>query len=184
MNNYDWMGRFGYLEFLRDVGKHFPVNVMLSKDSVRSRLERSDAGMSYTEFSYMLLQAYDFVHLHQHYGCELQAGGSDQWGNITAGIDLARRMRGVQLYGMHLPAADQERRHEDGQDRVGRPVALGREDQPLPLLPILDQPRRRRRGQVPAVLHRPGPRGDRRRCWPSTRPIRAGGRRSGGWPPN
>ena len=65
VNNYDWMGRFGYLEFLRDVGKHFPVNVMLAKDSVRSRLERSDAGLSYTEFSYMLLQAYDFVHLHR-----------------------------------------------------------------------------------------------------------------------
>ena len=100
VNNYDWMGRFGYLEFLRDVGKHFPVNVMLAKDSVRNRLERSDAGLSYTEFSYMLLQAYDFVYLNEHYGCELQAGGSDQWGNITAGIDLARRLRGVQLYGI------------------------------------------------------------------------------------
>ena len=103
VNNYDWMGRFGYLEFLRDVGKHFPVNVMLTKDSVRARLERSDAGMSYTEFSYMLLQAYDFVNLNRQYGCELQAGGSDQWGNITAGIDLARRMHGVQLYGVTCP---------------------------------------------------------------------------------
>jgi len=100
VDNYDWAGRFGYLEFLRDVGKHFPVNVMLTKESVRARLERTDAGLSYTEFSYMLLQAYDFVHLYQHYGCQLQAGGSDQWGNITAGIDLARRMLGVQLYGI------------------------------------------------------------------------------------
>jgi len=97
VNNYDWMGRFGYLEFLRDVGKHFPVNVMLAKDSVRSRLERTDSGLSYTEFSYMLLQAYDFVYLYDHHGCEIQVGGSDQWGNITAGIDLARRLRGVQL---------------------------------------------------------------------------------------
>lgn len=103
VNNYDWMGRFGYLEFLRDVGKHFPVNVMLAKDSVRARLERTDSGLSYTEFSYMLLQAYDFVYLNQKYGCELQAGGSDQWGNITAGIDLARRISGVQLYGMTCP---------------------------------------------------------------------------------
>ena len=103
VNNYDWMGKFGYLEFLRDVGKHFPVNVMLAKDSVRARLERSDAGLSYTEFSYMLLQAYDFVYLHEQYDCELQAGGSDQWGNITAGIDLARRLRGVQLYGCTCP---------------------------------------------------------------------------------
>jgi tyrosyl-tRNA synthetase len=103
VNNYDWMGPFGYLEFLRDVGKHFPVNVMLAKDSVKARLERTDAGLSYTEFSYMLLQAYDFVHLNQRYGCEIQAGGSDQWGNITAGIDLARRIRGVQLYGITAP---------------------------------------------------------------------------------
>ncbi len=103
VNNYDWMGKFGYIEFLRDVGKHFPVNVMLAKDSVSSRLDRTDAGLSYTEFSYMLLQAYDFVYLHDHYDCELQVGGSDQWGNITAGIDLARRLRGVQLYGCTCP---------------------------------------------------------------------------------
>jgi tyrosyl-tRNA synthetase len=103
VNNYDWMSRFGYLQFLREVGKHFPVNVMLSKDSVRLRLERPDAGLSYTEFSYMLLQAYDFVYLYQHYQCELQIGGSDQWGNITAGIDLARRMLGVELWGLTWP---------------------------------------------------------------------------------
>ena len=103
VNNYDWMGKFGFLEFLRDVGKHFPVNVMLAKDSVKSRLERTDSGLSYTEFSYMLLQAYDFFHLHEHYGCELQAGGSDQWGNITAGIDLARRFGRGPLYGITCP---------------------------------------------------------------------------------
>ncbi|MBN2023969.1 MAG: tyrosine--tRNA ligase [Pirellulales bacterium] len=103
LDNFDWMGRFGYLEFLRDVGKHFPVNVMLTKDSVKSRLERTDSGLSYTEFSYMLLQAYDFVYLNERHGCELQVGGSDQWGNITAGIDLARRLRGAQLYGMTCP---------------------------------------------------------------------------------
>jgi len=107
VNNHDWIGPFSYLEFLRDVGKNFPVNVMLAKDSVKSRLGRDysgDAGgLSYTEFSYMLLQAYDFVHLYDKFGCELQTGGSDQWGNITAGIDLARRMRGVQLYGLTTP---------------------------------------------------------------------------------
>lgn len=103
VNNFDWMQRFSYLDFLRDVGKNFPVNVMLAKDSVKSRLERDDSGLSYTEFSYMLLQAYDFVHLYRQYGCELQAGGSDQWGNITAGIDLARRLCGVQLYGLTCP---------------------------------------------------------------------------------
>jgi tyrosyl-tRNA synthetase len=103
VNNYDWMHRFGYLDFLRDIGKNFPVNVMLAKDSVKARLERTDSGLSYTEFSYMLLQAYDFVYLNEHYGCELQIGGSDQWGNITAGIDLGRRMRSVQLWGMTCP---------------------------------------------------------------------------------
>jgi tyrosyl-tRNA synthetase len=103
VNNYDWMSRFSCLDFLRDIGKNFPVNVMLAKDSVKSRLERTDGGISYTEFSYMLLQAYDFVHLYDQCGCELQIGGSDQWGNITAGIDLARRMRGAQLYGFTLP---------------------------------------------------------------------------------
>ena len=102
VNNYDWMKSFSYIDFLRDVGKNFPVNVMLAKDSVKSRLG-SDAGISYTEFSYMLLQAYDFVHLHQEYGCELQIGGSDQWGNVTAGIDLGRRMLSKQLYGLTLP---------------------------------------------------------------------------------
>jgi len=103
VNNFDWMQSFSYLDFLRDIGKNFPVNVMLTRDSVKSRLERSDVGLSYTEFSYMLLQAYDFVYLNEHYGCELQVGGSDQWGNITAGIDLARRMRGVQVYGLTCP---------------------------------------------------------------------------------
>ena len=102
VNNNAWMGRFSYVEFLRDVGKNFPVNVMLAKDSIKSRLT-SEAGLSYTEFSYMLLQAYDFVHLNREYGCELQIGGSDQWGNVTAGIDLARRMHSVQLYGLTCP---------------------------------------------------------------------------------
>jgi len=102
LNNHDWMRGFSYLEFLRDVGKHFPVNVMLSKDSVKDRLER-EGGISYTEFSYMLLQAYDFVFLNQKHACELQIGGSDQWGNITAGIDLARRMHGAQLHGLTCP---------------------------------------------------------------------------------
>ena len=102
VNNFDWMQKFSYLEFLRDVGKHFPVNVMLAKDSVKSRLG-SDAGISYTEFSYMLLQAYDFAYLNEHHDCEMQVGGSDQWGNIPAGIALARRMRGVSLHGITSP---------------------------------------------------------------------------------
>jgi len=103
VNNFDWMSKFSFLDFLRDIGKNFPVGAMMAKESVKSRLERADSGLSYTEFSYMLLQAYDFVYLNERYGCELQIGGSDQWGNITAGIDLARRLRGVQLFGITCP---------------------------------------------------------------------------------
>jgi tyrosyl-tRNA synthetase len=102
LNNFQWMEKYSYLDFLRDVGKSFPVGVMMGKDSVRSRLG-SEAGLSYTEFSYMLLQAYDFVYLAREHGCRVQAGGSDQWGNITAGIDLGRRMLGQQLYGVTAP---------------------------------------------------------------------------------
>lgn len=103
VNNYEWMKTWDYLLFLRDIGKHFPVSVMLAKDSVKARLEHADSGMSYTEFSYMLLQAYDFVHLQKQYGCQLQVGGSDQWGNITAGIDLGRRLGVGSLYGLTCP---------------------------------------------------------------------------------
>ena len=102
VNNLDWMKGHSYLDFLRDVGKNFPVNVMMTKDSVKARLE-GEAGLSYTEFSYMLLQAYDFVQLSDTHECQLQVGGSDQWGNITAGIDLGRRMRQRQLYGITCP---------------------------------------------------------------------------------
>jgi len=102
VNNADWLGRFGFVEFLRDVGKHFRVGAMLGKESVRARLE-SEAGMSYTEFSYQLLQAYDFLHLYDAMACRLQIGGSDQWGNITAGIDLIRRQRGAEVFGLTIP---------------------------------------------------------------------------------
>lgn len=93
VDNADWIAPFSFLEFLRDVGKHFSLNVMLAKDSVRSRME-GDSGISYTEFSYQLLQAYDFFHLKKTFGCELQIGGSDQWGNLTAGTDLIRKKLG------------------------------------------------------------------------------------------
>lgn len=102
VNNGDWFARLSYIDFLRDVGKHFSVNVMLAKESVKARME-SDSGISYTEFSYQLMQAYDFVHLYDEFGCELQTGGSDQFGNITAGVDLARRMRGASIFGFTTP---------------------------------------------------------------------------------
>ena len=100
VNNFDWLGQIRAIDFLRDVGKHFPVPYMLAKESVASRLE---TGISYTEFSYMVLQAYDFMQLYQTHNCELQIGGSDQWGNITAGSDLIRRTLGGQTYGLTFP---------------------------------------------------------------------------------
>lgn len=93
VNNATWMEKFTFIDFLRDVGKHFTVNYMLAKDSVKSRIENKDEGISFTEFSYMLLQSYDFYVLNKNYNCQLQIGGSDQWGNITAGVELIRRMR-------------------------------------------------------------------------------------------
>jgi len=103
-NNADWFSKMPYIEFLRDVGKHFPVNVMLAKDSVRLRLENAESGLSFTEFSYMLMQSYDFVQLYERHNCEMQLGGSDQWGNITMGCEFARRIgvRG-QLQGLTSP---------------------------------------------------------------------------------
>ena len=103
VDNADWLGPVSFLDFLRDVGKHFTVNQMVAKESVRARMEDRDAGISYTEFSYMLLQAYDFYHLARVYGCELQIGGSDQWGNITAGMELIRKKLERRAWGLTMP---------------------------------------------------------------------------------
>ncbi len=102
VNNADWIGKFSFVEFLRDVGKHFRVGEMMGKESVRKRLQ-SEVGMSFTEFSYQLLQSYDFLHLSREYDCTLQVGGDDQWGNITAGIDLVRKLDGRAVYGLTSP---------------------------------------------------------------------------------
>ena len=103
VNNLDWVGDIDVLSFLRDVGKHFSVNSMIQKESVKQRLEREGSGISFTEFSYMLLQSYDFAELYKRHNCTVQIGGSDQWGNITGGIDLARRMHGGKTFGLTLP---------------------------------------------------------------------------------
>lgn len=102
VNNIDWFGGFYFIHFLRDVGKYFRVTEMLAKESVQKRIETAE-GLSFTEFSYQLLQSYDFSHLCEQYGCNLQVGGSDQWGNITAGIDFIRKTSGQQAYGIVLP---------------------------------------------------------------------------------
>ena len=102
-NNYEWLSEIRMVDFLRDTGKHFRVNDMMRKESVRRRLEAEDSGVSYTEFSYLLLQSYDFLELQRREGCTVQLGGSDQWGNITAGIDLIRRVTGEQAHGVVFP---------------------------------------------------------------------------------
>jgi tyrosyl-tRNA synthetase len=102
LNNHDWLGAFTFLNFLRDVGKHFRMGNMLGRESVRARLE-SETGMSFTEFSYALLQGYDFLHLFDSEGCRFQVGGSDQWGNITAGTELVRKLRSEEVYGITTP---------------------------------------------------------------------------------
>jgi len=103
LDNSTWLAAEPLLDFLRDVGKHFTVNQMVAKESVRARLERPEQGISYTEFSYMLLQAYDFLRLHVDHGCELQIGGSDQWGNITMGVELIHKVTGDEAFGMTTP---------------------------------------------------------------------------------
>lgn len=103
VNNLDWIKGYDVLSFLRDVGKHFSVNAMIQKESVKQRIQREGEGISYTEFSYMILQSFDFAELNKRYGCTLQIGGSDQWGNITGGIDLTRRLYQQQVYGATFP---------------------------------------------------------------------------------
>ena len=103
VDNASWTANVSFLDFLRDIGKHFSVNQMVAKESIRARMEDREVGISFTEFSYMLLQAFDFLVLYEKHGCELQIGGSDQWGNITAGIDLIRKKLGKTAHGLTLP---------------------------------------------------------------------------------
>ncbi|MGZ3438167.1 MAG: tyrosine--tRNA ligase [Polyangia bacterium] len=119
VDNYEWFKGYAYLDFLRDVGKHFSVNMMIAKESVRARLEDRDQGISYTEFSYMLIQAYDFLVLHDRFGCKLQMGGSDQWGNITAGIELVRRLRGKEVFGLTTPLVVDSQGRKFGKSEKG-----------------------------------------------------------------
>jgi tyrosyl-tRNA synthetase len=118
-DNADWLAPARLLDFLRDVGKAFSVNEMVRKDSVRARLDGREESLSYTEFSYMLLQSWDFVQLFDRYGCELQLGGSDQWGNITEGVDLIRRMRGAHAFGLTSPLVTRDDGTKFGKTEAG-----------------------------------------------------------------
>ncbi len=119
VNNAEWLGQLKLLDFLRDIGKHFSVNQMIVRDSVRARLAGREQGISYTEFTYMLLQAYDYLELHDRYGCTLQMGGSDQWGNILSGADLIRRLRGVEAYALTTPLITQADGTKFGKTEAG-----------------------------------------------------------------
>ncbi len=144
VNNADWLTTIPMMDFLRDVGKHFTVNYMMAKDSVQSRLERQD-GISYTEFSYMLLQAYDFLQLYDRYGCTLQAGGSDQWGNIIAGVELIRRVRSDRAYGLVYPLVTNADGVKLGKTEQGAIWLDAKQDVAVPVLPVLAESDRRRR---------------------------------------
>ena len=118
IDNNDWLGKLNYIDFLREVGSNFSVNRMLSFDSVKLRLEREQP-LSFLEFNYMVMQGYDFYELNKRYGCVLQMGGSDQWGNIVCGIDLARRLSGVNLYGLTTPLLTTSSGHKMGKTENG-----------------------------------------------------------------
>ena len=160
VNNADWLGTIDLLSFLRDAGKHFTVNYMLQKESVNRRLE-SEEGISFTEFSYLVLQAYDFLQLFDRYGCTLQMGGSDQWGNITAGIDLIRKLRGEEGARPGLAADEDRVRREVRQDRSGHDLARSGAHVAVQVLSVLAEHRRSRRRVVSEVLHVSRSRGDR-----------------------
>ena len=153
VDNAEWLDRLEYVPFLREIGRHVSVNRMLTMDSVKLRLER-DQPLSFLEFNYMILQAYDFVELYRRYGCRLQAGGSDQWGNIVAGIDLGRRLADARIVRRHLAADHHVVRRQDGQDGGGRGVAQRRCAIALRLLAVLAQHRGRRRRPFPEAVHR------------------------------
>ena len=186
----DWLGELGLIDFLRDTGKHFTIPYMLAKDSVQVRLDR---GLSFTEFSYMLLQAHDFAHLHRTMGVEMQMGGADQWGNITAGLELIRRTSGAaartpnRRTGWPTSSCCRRRATKFGKSEGGESVWLDPgPDLAVRLLPVLAEHGRPRRRHVPALVHRAAARGDRgarsRRCGRTGgagRPTRAGARHHG-----
>ncbi|MDG2282173.1 MAG: tyrosine--tRNA ligase, partial [Longimicrobiales bacterium] len=118
-NNLDWLGDITVVDFMRDVGKHFSVNQMMAKESVKRRIEDEESGISFTEFSYALLQSYDFLQLYRREGCTVQMGGSDQWGNITTGIDLVRRMAGARAFGVTYPLVTNSSGAKFGKSEAG-----------------------------------------------------------------
>ncbi len=153
VSNLDWTEGLSALDFLRDIGKHFPVNQMLARESVRARL--AAGGISYTEFSYQILQAYDFLELHRRHDCVLQLGGSDQWGNLVAGVDLIRRVTGDSVHALATPLITKPDGTKYGKTEGGAIWLSPGPDEPVRVLPVLDQPDRRRGARPAPGLHVP-----------------------------
>ena len=160
VDNAEWLDKLEYIPFLREVGRHFSVNRMLTMDSVKLRLDREQP-MSFLEFNYSIMQAYDFVELYKRYGCRLQSCGSDQWGNVVSGIDLGRRMENVQLFGLTTPLITTSSGAKMGKTVAGAVWLNSRHAQRLRLLAVLAQHRGRRCRPLPAHLHRPAAGRDR-----------------------
>ena len=153
VNNYDWMKGITFLDFIRDIGKLITVNYMMAKDSVKKRFNGEGEGMSFTEFTYQLVQAYDFLHLYETAGCKLQLGGADQWGNITTGHRADPPQGRRRGFRPHLPADYQSRRHQVRQDRERQRMARPALYVALQVLPVLAQHQRRGRQALHQDLH-------------------------------
>ena len=156
LDNSEWLAPLNYIEFLRDIGRHFSVNRMLTFEAYKMRLE---TGLSFIEFNYQLLQAYDYLVLFRRHGCRLQMGGDDQWGNIVAGMDLIRRVEGAEVFALTSPLVTRSDGKKMGKVREGRHLPRPRPRQPLRVLPVLGERARRRPGAVPPALHVPAPGG-------------------------
>ena len=174
-DNAAWLTSLHLVDFLRDVGKHFTVNYMLQKDSVRSRM---DAGISFTEFTYMLLQAYDFLELRRRDGVTLQLGGSDQWGNITAGIELIRRVDGAEAHALTMPLVTTSTGAKFGKTEAGAVWLDATRTSPYAFYQFWLGDRRRGRRTVPPLLHAARARGDRGARRSRRPPRRSSARRS------
>ena len=159
VNNLDWTAQMSAIDWLRDIGKHFSVSRMLAKEAVSARLEAG--GISYTEFSYQIMQAVDYLELYRRHGCTLQLGGSDQWGNLTAGVDLIRRVEGVTAHALATPLITRPGWTEVREERGIHAVAGSGPNAALRVLPVVPQRRRLGRRHVPARVQLPLPRRDR-----------------------
>ena len=182
VNNLDWTAGLSAIDFLREIGKHYRVGTMLKKDAVASRLN-SEAGISYTEFSYQILQGFDYLELYRQYGCVLQTGGSDQWGNLTSGTDLIHRVEGASVHAIGTPLITNSDGTKFGKSEGNAIWLDAAMCSPYRVLPVLAQHRGRRRDRPTEGLHLPQPGRASRSSPSSSNASRSGARRNGCSPP-